>query len=104
ADVLKEVASEITPSISRIVTCASGSKGECKDYAHDIILLIGNKRFCEVVAEYHPNLIIELYESMTAENIQTLPFRQFTKNTATAAILNSNSLLHHEGDGFSSGL
>ncbi|MEZ8349549.1 hypothetical protein AB4456_25105 [Vibrio splendidus] len=103
-DILKEVASEITPSISHIVACASGVEGKCKDYAHDIILLIGNKRFCEVVAEYHPNLIIELYESLTAENIQTLPLRQLTKNTATAAILNSNSLLHHEGDGFTSGL
>lgn len=103
-DILKEIASEITPSIRHIVAYASGDKGECKDYAHDIILLLGNKRFCEVVAEYHPNLIIELYESLTTENIETLPFRQFTKNTATAAILNSNSLLHHEGDGFSSGL
>ncbi len=103
-DILKEVASEIIPSIRDIVAHASGDKSECKDYAHDIILLIGNKRFCEVVAEYHPNLIIKLYESLTTENIQTLPFRQFTKNTATAAILNPNSLLHHEGDGFSSGL
>ena len=103
-DVLKEVASEITPSIRHIVTCASGNKSECKDYAHDILLLIANKRFCEIIAEYHPNLIIELYESLTVENIQTLPIAQFTKNTATAAIINSNSLLHHEGDGFSSGL
>jgi len=103
-DVLKEVASEISPSIKGIIYHASGSAGECKDYAHDIILLIGNKRFCEVVAEYHPNLIIEVYENLTAENIEILPLRQFTKNTATAAILNTNSLLHHEGDGFSSGL
>lgn len=103
-DILKEVASEVMPSISHIVACASGAKGECKDYAHDIILLLGNKRFCEIVAEYHPNLIIELYESLTEENIKILPLHQFTKNTATAAILNSNSLLHHEGDGFSSGL
>ncbi|GLS91978.1 hypothetical protein GCM10007916_30480 [Psychromonas marina] len=103
-DVLREVASEITPSIKNIIAHASGDMGECKDYAHDIILLIGNKRFCEIVAEYHPNLIIEVYESLTVENIEKLPFRQFTINTATAAILNSNSLLHHEGDGFCSGL
>ncbi|SHO56143.1 hypothetical protein [Vibrio quintilis] len=103
-DILKEVASEITPSIRYIVAYASDDEGECRNYAHDIILLLGNKRFCEVVAEYHPNLIIELYENLTKENIQTLPIRQFTKNTAAAAILNSNSLLHHEGDGFSSGL
>lgn len=74
------------------------------DYAHDVLLLIGNKKLCRNIIASSPGTAIAFFEEMTAQKKYELPIGQFARNISTEALLNKDSILYHEDEGYSSGL
>lgn len=74
------------------------------DYAHDVLLLIGNRKLCRNIIASSPVTAIAFFEEMTAQEKYELPIGPFARNISTEAILNKDSLLYHEDEGYYSGL
>lgn len=74
------------------------------DYAHDVLLLIGNRKLCRHIIISSPVTAIAFFDSMVTNNKYNLPIGQFAKNVSTEAILNKDSILYHEDEGYASGL
>lgn len=75
-----------------------------EDYAHDLILLIGNRKFCKHIISSSPHTAILFFQEMTHFKKYRIPMGQFAQNITTEAILNSDSLLYHEDHGYNQGL
>lgn len=73
-------------------------------YAHDILFMIGNRKFCRYIIESSPVTAMRVFDAMTKLNKLSLPVSQFAVNISTEAILNKESILYHEDNGYSSGL
>lgn len=115
AVIANEVARSAMPLVkfSRRLTRRSESKDKtetsrrritAEDYAHDILLLIANRKLCRHIVESSPVTALEFFKSMTTEKKYEIPIGQFAKNISTEAIANKDSILYHEEDGFTSGL
>jgi hypothetical protein len=87
---------ETTPSKER--------KPDVSDYAHDVLLLIGNRKLCREIVESSPVTAIQFFEEGALQRRANLPFGQFARNISSEAILNIDSILYHEDEGFSAGL
>jgi hypothetical protein len=79
-------------------------KANINSYAHDILLLLGNKKLCRHIVSDSPATAIAIFEEMRIQEKYALPLGQFAKNISTEAILNKDSLLYHEDEGYHSGL
>ncbi len=73
-------------------------------YAHELLLLIGNRKFCRQVVARAPGTAIALFQRISEKQSYYLPVRQFTKNLSAEAIQNIDSILYHEDEGYDSGL
>lgn len=71
--------------------------------AHDLLLILGNRRFCRTVVACAPNTAIALFEAMSEFKNFGLPAGQLASNISTEALLNKDSLLYHEDAGYFSG-
>lgn len=75
-----------------------------EDYAHDLLLLIGNRKLCRHIIQSSPVTALAFFDAMATEKKYDLPIGQFAKNISVEAIANKDSILYHEDDGFTSGL
>ena len=66
--------------------------------------MIGNRKLCRHIIASSPVTAIEFFEAMTINKKYELPIGQFAKNISAEAIINKDSILYHEDEGFSSGL
>ncbi len=82
----------------------SPPKENINSYAHDILLLLGNRKLCRHIVADSPVTAIAIFEEMRIQEKYALPLGQFAKNVSTEAILNKDSLLYHEDEGYNSGL
>lgn len=80
------------------------SKPSVGDYAHDLLLLIGNRKLCRHIIESSPVTAMAFFKAMATNEKYNLPIGQFAKNISTEAIINKDSILYHEDQGYSSGL
>jgi hypothetical protein len=71
--------------------------------AHDLLLLIGVRKFCRHIAARAPGTAIEFFNQMTDQKKYPPTIMQFAVNISTEAILNKDSILYHEDEGFYSG-
>jgi hypothetical protein len=71
---------------------------------HDILLLLGNRKFCRHVVASAPGTAIMLMQEAGQHVGQGIPLGQFARNVTTEAILNGDSALYHEESGYTSGL
>jgi hypothetical protein len=74
------------------------------DYAHDVLLLIGNRKLCRHIIASSPGTAIAFFEAMTTHEKYAIPIGQFAVNISTEAIINTDSILYHEDEGYISGL
>jgi hypothetical protein len=74
-----------------------------ENYACDLLLIIGNRRFCRYVAGSAPNAAIALFRAVAETKQYNVPMSQFSSALSTEAILNKDSLLYHEDAGYFSG-
>ena len=72
--------------------------------ANDILLLIGDQRFCRSLVEFSPGTILAVFEEIGETKKYGVSVAQFGRNVVTAAIENPNSFMYHEAEGYSSGL
>jgi hypothetical protein len=79
-------------------------KPEMEGYAHDMLLLIANRKLCRHIVRSAPNTALRFFEAMTAEKKYNIPLGQFAKAITTEAIAYRESGLYQESDGFESGL
>jgi hypothetical protein len=73
------------------------------DYAHDLLLMIGSRKFCRNVVAAAPGTAIALFSAAAESKRTGLPMWQFAKNISAEAIGNKDSILYHEDEGFESG-
>ncbi|MFA4904074.1 MAG: hypothetical protein WC600_15185 [Desulfobaccales bacterium] len=74
------------------------------DYAYEVLLLIGNRKLCRHIIASSPITAMAFFEEMTTHKKFELPIGHFSKNISTEAIINKDSILYHEDEGYSSGL
>jgi len=77
---------------------------DASDYAHDLLLLLGNRKFCRLVASSSPVTAIAFFEEAVAADKLHVPLGTFGSNVVTEALLNRDSILYHEDEGYHSGL
>jgi hypothetical protein len=109
---LPVVADELERSADAIIKFASAfnlkhaerrtrdQKPSAEDYARDLLLIIGNRKFCKHVASNAPNTAIALFRAVAEAKQYNVPMSQFSSAVATEAILNKDSLLYQEDAGF----
>ncbi len=73
-------------------------------YANDILLLIADKRFCRVVVESSPIIALSLFQETREHEKFGINISTFAKNVVNQAIINRNSFLYQEAEGYESGL
>ena len=110
---LPTIASEFGRSVISIVdSCLHSSsfviprsrRVKSARHAHDLLLLIGNRKFCRYIVSNSPGTAIMLFQRISETQKYYLPLRQFTTNISTEAISNTDSILYHEDEGYHSGL
>jgi hypothetical protein len=75
-----------------------------EDYAHDILLLIANRKLCRQIVAASPVTAEALFEEMESARKYDIPIGQFARNISTEAIAQKGSFLYDESEGYSSGL
>lgn len=73
------------------------------DYAYDVLLLVGNRKLCRHIVASSPVTAMVFFEAMSTNEKYDLPIRQFARNISTEAIINKDSFLYHEDEGYRSG-
>lgn len=82
----------------------SKRKATVAGWAHDILLLLGNRKLCRAIVDTSPGAAILIFEAVSKHRRFRVPIGQFSRNVSTEAILNKDSLLYHEDEGYKSGL
>lgn len=82
----------------------SKRKADIQDYAHDILLLIGNRKLCRQIVASSPVTAQAFFEEMVSARKYRIPIGQFVRNISSEAIAQKGSFLYEEADGFTSGL
>ncbi|WP_286902074.1 hypothetical protein [Vreelandella sedimenti] len=72
--------------------------------ADDILLLIGDKRFCHAIVESSPVTALAFFEQIGDTEKYGVNIRIFGRNILNEALLNKNSFLYHETEVYESGL
>lgn len=75
-----------------------------EDYAHDLLLLIANRKFCRQIVAASPVTVQAFFEEMVNENKYDIPIGPFVRNISCEAIAQKGSFLYVEAEGYSSGL
>ncbi|GJL66355.1 MAG: hypothetical protein NPIRA05_13260 [Nitrospirales bacterium] len=79
-------------------------KADASAYAHDLILLIANRKLCRHIVASSPLTAMAFFEEMAFNQKYSIPIGSFAVNISTEAILHNDSILYHEGEGYISGL
>lgn len=112
---LPAIADELSRSAERLVTLCRPVQGsqeeepkkhkpDVSDYAFDMLLLLGNRKLCRHLIASSPRTAIVFFDAVTANEKYNIPMGQFAQNITTEAILNEDSVLYHEDEGYRSGL
>jgi hypothetical protein len=102
-DELKVIANELVSSAKPLVTYnkrlpeRETSRGQRKkkpgteDYAHDILLLIANRKFCRHIVGASPVTAQVFFEEMTNASKFDIPIGSFAKNISSEAVAQKES-------------
>lgn len=73
-------------------------------YAHDLLLLIADKRLCRAIIDSSPITALAIFEEINDQGKYGIAIETFSKNIVREALSNPNSFLYHETDAYESGL
>jgi hypothetical protein len=73
-------------------------------YADEILLLVADRRFCRVVVDSAPILVYALFREISKAEKYNVYIGTFARNIVNEALLNKNSFMFHEAEGYESGL
>jgi hypothetical protein len=80
------------------------AREEAKTVAHEIMLLIADRRFCRTVVKSSPMTALALFTEMTVQQRLNVPLEIFAKNITSAAIADRESFAYQEVAGYYTGL
>lgn len=80
------------------------TKAKVDDYAHDILLLIANRKFCRQIVAASPVTAQVFFEEMVRGEKFDVPMGQFARNIGSEAVAQRGSFLYEEAEGYTSGL
>jgi hypothetical protein len=75
-----------------------------EDYAHDILLLIANRKFCRQIVAVSPVTVQAFFGEVAGQKKFDIPIGQFARNISSEAISQKGSFIYGEDDIYSSGL
>lgn len=73
-------------------------------YANDLLLLIADRRFCRAVVAKSPVLALALFREIALLKKYDVAIDTFTRNIVGEALVNTDSFLFHETEGYQVGL
>ena len=73
-------------------------------YANDLLLLIADKRFCRAIVESSPGTALAIFHEMGEMKKYGIQVETFAKNMVNEALVNKDSFIFHEAEGYESGL
>ena len=73
-------------------------------YADDILLLIADKRFCRAIVDSSPGTAWAVFHEIAEATKYGVQVDTFARNIVNEALLNKDSFLFHETEGYESGL
>jgi len=65
-------------------------------YAHDVLWLLGNRKFCRVLMASSPHTAIVIMAEATRQGRYDLPLVTFVQNLTLEGVLNTDSQIYHE--------
>jgi len=80
------------------------SPPKVEGYANDLLLLVADKRLCRTIAESSPGTALEIFKAIAQTKKYGIQVGTFAKNIVTEALINKDSFLYHEAEGYESGL
>ena len=69
--------------------------------AHDLLLTLADRRFCNLIVDRNPAFAIQCF--MLAAKYPNAPFAQFSRNVGEEFIVNTESAFYQEDSGYTSG-
>lgn len=73
-------------------------------YANDLLLLIADKRLCRAIVESSPATALAVFQAIAEMKKYGIQIETFAKNIVNEALVNKESFLYHEVEGYESGL
>ena len=73
-------------------------------YANDLLLLIADQRLCRAMVESSPGTALAIFKAIGETKKYGIQVETFGKNIVAEAIVNKDSFLFHEAEGYHSGL
>lgn len=121
ADELAVISNEIARSANRLIMYAPPTHSRWKPsgtspggaerplrkvegYANDFLLLIADRRFCRAVVAKSPVLALALFREIALQEKHDVAIGIFTRNIVGEALVNTDSFLFHETEGYQVGL
>lgn len=121
SDELAVISDEIAHSASRLIKYAPSTHSRWKKsrtlpggaepplrkvegYANDLLLLIADRRFCRSVVAKSPVLALAVFREIALQKKNDVAIGTFTRNIVAEALLNTDSFLFHETEGYQVGL
>ena len=80
------------------------SPTEVSRFANDILLLIADKRFCRAIVESSPGTALAVFREIGETKKYGVQVGTFANNIVNEALVNKDSFLFHEAEGYDSGL
>jgi hypothetical protein len=72
--------------------------------ANDLLLLIADRRFCRAIVQQSPLTILALFQQISETKKYGIQVRAFAKNIVHEALIERDSFLYHETEGYETGL
>lgn len=72
--------------------------------ADEVLLLLGDRRFCRHVAKQAPWVVAELFREVGRGWLGDLQFVQFARNVSAELLADPDTAIHHEDEWFRSGM
>ena len=121
ADELAVISDEIARSAGRLIKYAPSTHSRWKPsrtspggaetplrkveaYANDFLLLIADRRFCRAVVAKGPVLALAILREIALQKKYDVAIGTFTRNIVGEALVNPDSFLFHETEGYQAGL
>lgn len=106
---LSIISTELRRSIKKIISLAPNLKkdkslSEEERQTHNLLLLMGDKRFCRSIVKSSPVTVFLVFDEMTQQNKYALSTEVFCRNVLNEALSDTDSFLFHETDSYTSGM
>lgn len=112
-----EVADELVRSIPALIANSWTNRDEkpkdlqelrgrerTRQYAYEILLMLGNRKFCRHVVQSSPITAMALFEEMRRQKRYQPALSSFARNFTTEVISNKDSFAYHESSVYEGGL